>query len=158
MSKHLSLSVSNMTEREKTVVFVKKTQKRWKLSKKTKIFEYARSGPRWQGQQMFFGAEIIFIVISTQNGSRNWATIFYFLKTSTSWNLLLRPPTNRVLHILKTSIKWKKMLRHALITWQESCEPFFSFLTFILIEILHSLLISLGNSVNNFTGNLQTST
>ena len=84
MSKHLFISVSNMTEREKTVVFVKTRKKRWKMSKKTKILEYARSGPRWQGQHILFGAEIIFIVISTQNGSRNWATIFDFLKTSTS--------------------------------------------------------------------------
>ena len=74
MSDHLVISV-----------FLSKTRKkRWKMSKKTKIFEYARSGPRWQGQHMFFGAEIIFIVISTQNGSRNWATMFDFLKTSTS--------------------------------------------------------------------------
>ena len=51
---------------------------------KRQIFEYARSRPRWEGQHAFFGAEIIFIVISTQNGYRNWATMFDFLKTSAS--------------------------------------------------------------------------
>ena len=36
MSKHLFISVSNMTEREKTVVFVKNTQKKVENEQKDK--------------------------------------------------------------------------------------------------------------------------